>query len=204
MKINKKVFLICIFIILIIAIIFFAKNIYKKNNSGNTNIGNSTKEVSDYILNINSYKADVDVTITSNKNKNRYILKQEYKAPDFAKQIVVEPSNIEGLTIINENNNLSINNTKLNLNKIYDNYNYITENHLFLNTFIKNYKECSDSKLEEKDGQIILSTHIKNNNKYFINKTLYIDTNTKKPTKLEVEDISKKVIVLSNFSFLTS
>lgn len=195
MKINKKYFMFVCITIIIILIIIFAKNNYKKLGSGNNNIGNSNQEISEYILNINSYYAKLEVTINSNKNENKYILTQEFSQPNNAKQVVQEPSNIEGLTIINDGTNLSINNTKLNLTKIYEDYNYITENHLFLNTFIKNYKESEESKMEEKDGQIIMKTNIKDNNKYLVNKTLYVDKKSKKPTKMKIEDINQNVIV---------
>lgn len=195
MKISKKYFIFAIIVIVVIVAIIFAKNNYKKSSFGNTNIGNSKEEISQNILNINSYNAKIEVTINSNKNENKYVLSQEYKQPNIAKQVVLEPSNIEGLTITNEDNSVSINNTKLNLTKIYENYNYITENHLFLNTFIKNYKESEESKTEEKDEQIIMKTNIKKNNKYLINKILYIDKKSGKPTKMKIEDINQKLKV---------
>lgn len=195
MKINKKIFCIVLILIVILIIIFFFKNNYKKIGIGNNIIGNSKEDISNYILNINSYKAKLDVTINSNKNENKYILEQEYKENKECKQIVIEPSNIEGLTIIDDGKTVKINNTKLNLSKIYENYNYITENHLFLNTFIKNYKEYQDSKIDEKQDEIVLRTSIKDNNKYLVNKTLYVNKNDKKPTKLIIEDLNQNVIV---------
>ncbi len=195
MKKSKKYFIFAIIIIIIIVAIIFTKNNYKKSSFGNTNIGNSKDEISQNILNINSYNAKIEVTINSNKNENKYILDQQYTSPNIAKQVVLEPSNIEGLTITNDGSNLSINNTKLNLTKIYENYNYITENHLFLNTFVKNYKESEESKIEEKDSQIIMKTKIKKNNKYLVNKILYIDKKTGKPTKMKIEDINQKLKV---------
>ena len=196
MKFNKIFLLICgIILIIIFAVIFFIKSNYKNGEFGNNIIGNSSEEISAYILNINSYNAKIEVTINSNKNENKYILKQEYSNEDMSKQEVLEPSNIEGLTIINQGNNLTINNTKLNLTKVYENYNYITENHLFLNTFIKNYKESEESKTSEKDNEIIMKTKIKENNKYLVNKTLYVDKQTKKPIKMKIEDLNQNVIV---------
>ena len=195
MKIDKKYFIFAIIIIIIIVAIIFAKNNYKKSSFGNTNIGNSKEEISNNILNINSYNAKIEVTINSNKNENNYVLSQEYKQPNIAKQVVLEPSNIEGLTITNDGSNLTINNTKLNLTKIYENYNYITENHLFLNTFVKNYKESEESKTEEKNNEVIMKTNIKDNNKYLVNKLLYIDKKSGKPTKMKIEDINQNIIV---------
>lgn len=192
---SKKYFIFAIIIIIIIVAIIFAKNNYKNSSFGNTNIGNSKEEISQNILNINSYNAKIEVTVNSNKNENKYILDQEYTAPNIAKQVVLQPSNIEGLTITNDGSNLSINNTRLNLTKIYENYNYVTENHLFLNTFVKDYKESEQSKTEEKNEQIVMKTKIKNNNKYLINKVLYIDKKTGKPTKMKIEDINQKLKV---------
>lgn len=195
MKINKKLFCITIIFIIILISVFLLKNNYKKNIFGNNIIGNSSEDISNYILNINSYKAKLEVTINSNKNENRYILEQEYKSNAETKQTVIEPSNIEGLTIIDNGKTVKINNTQLNLSKIYENYNYITENHLFLSTFTKNYKDNYESKVEDKQNEIIMKTSIKDNNKYLVNKTLYIDRKSKKPTKLVIEDLNQNVIV---------
>lgn len=66
---------------------------------------------------------------------------------------------------------------------------------MFLNAFIKNYKESEESKTEEKNDEIIMKTNIKDNNKYLVNKLLYIDKKTGKPIKMKVEDINQNVIV---------
>ena len=203
MKINKKVFLGVCLILIFICVFIFAKNVYKKSSFGNTNIGNSKEEVLKNILNINSYTARVEVSITSNKNENKYILNQEYTAPNMAKQTVIEPSNLEGLTICNDGNKLTINNTELNLSKIYENYNYITDNHLFLNTFIEDYKNCNESKVEENENEIILKTFIKNNNKYMVNKSLYIDKQSKNISKMKIEDLNQNVIVYIVYNEIT-
>lgn len=203
MKINKKVFLGVCLILIFICVVIFAKNVYKKSSFGNTNIGNSKEEVLNNILNINSYTARVEVSITSNKNENKYVLSQEYTAPNMAKQTVIEPSNIEGLTICNDGNKLTINNTELNLSKIYENYNYITDNHLFLNTFIEDYKNCDESKVEENENEIILKTFIKNNNKYMVNKSLYIDKQSKNISKMKIEDLNQNVIVYIVYNEIT-
>ena len=137
-KINKKIIIpIILFIILVLTIIviFLLKNDNKISNSVN-NIGNkSLEEIEKYILNISSYNAELEVTVESNKNTNKYLLEQQYSGNSF-KQVVREPSNIEGLETIYENNNLKVNNTKLNLSNIYENYNYIAGNFLSFDSFI--------------------------------------------------------------------
>lgn len=84
----------------------------------------------------------------------------------------------------------------INLSKIYENYNYISENSLCLYRFIDDYKKDNDAKCREADNQIILETKVQDSNKkYNIYKRLYIDSKTGKPTKMEIEEINKKMLV---------
>ena len=143
-----------------------------------------------------SYTAEIMVTVNSNKNSNKYVLKQEFKSPSTCVQEVIEPENIKGMKIKNDGTNLSVENTKLNLNTIYQNYQYLNNNALDLQAFISDYKNNENSSYEEKNGQIIVKTEVKNSdNKYIRNKTLHIDSNTGLPTRLEINDINNKTTV---------
>ena len=187
----KRILIIGIFMIAIIAtFMFFLKKDYKTENFGNTINSSSIQE---YILNMKSYEAEVEITIKSNKNENKYLAKQEANS-EKAKQEILEPEHIKGVTIQYEKNELKIENTKLNLSKLYQNYPYIQNNTLFLSSFIKEYKTTSNQKEMENEKEIILE--IKNpGNKYHNCKRLYIDKATKKPTKLEVQDSTQNTIV---------
>lgn len=196
---NKKIIVITVFVFLIVIfLIFFLKNNYKIFETGNTMSNKSIEEMEEYILNISSYEAEVAVTIESNKNNNKYVMKQQYIAPNLSKQTILEPSNIEGIQIVYDGENLQINNSKLNLNKIYENYEYIASNVLCLESFIQDYiksKEENNTKRYEENGEYVLETKIQINNQYRENKKLYIDKNTGKPTKLLVQDINEKTVV---------
>lgn len=189
---NKKIIIISL-VILVIAIlifIFFKITNYKNTKMGN-NISNKTlEEVENYILNISSYDAEIEVCVESNKNTNKYILIQKYCSPNIASQEVIEPKNIEGMMIKYDGTNLQISNSKLNLNTIYENYTYITDNVLWLSDFIQNYKE-NNGKITEENGIIIMETKC-NENKYSAYEKLYIDRNANKIIKLVVEDENKK------------
>ena len=187
----KRILIIGIFMIAIIAtFMFFLKKDYKTENFGNTINSSSIQE---YILNMKSYEAEVEITIKSNKNENKYLAKQEATL-EKAKQEILEPEHIKGVIIQYEKNELKIENTKLNLSKLYQNYPYIQNNTLFLSSFIKEYKTTSNQKEMENEKEIILE--IKNpGNKYHNCKRLYIDKETKKPTKLEVQDSTQNMIV---------
>ena len=138
MKIKRVVIFLIILVIVGGSIFFiFSNNATKKMKIGNNS---SSQEIVNYILNISSYEAIVEVEIKSNKNNNKYILKQQYMRPDTSTQEVIEPSNIAGVRIIKKGNELKIENTNLNLATIFNNYEYISENSLDLNCFIENYK----------------------------------------------------------------
>ena len=192
---NKKL-LSFISILIILAILIFLI-FFNKNEAKNLKIGNnsSNQEIVDYILNISSYEATVEVEVQSNKNNNKYIIKQQYVSPDTSTQEVLEPENIKGVKIIKNQNQLKLENTKLNLSKVFENYEYMTDNCLDLNTFIEEYKTFKESKYEEKDNQIIMSTQSQQNNIYIKDKKLYIDKETRNPTKMEIKDNSKNTTV---------
>lgn len=191
MKNNKIIIIFTV--ILIISILIFT--IFKITNYKNTKMGNNIsdktlEEIENYILNISSYEAEIEVTVESNKNTNKYILKQKFSSPNIASQEVIEPKNIEGMTIKYDGTNLQISNSKLNLNTIYENYTYIADNVLWLSDFIENYKN-NNGKITEENGVIIMETKC-DENKYSAYEKLYIDRNANKITKLVVEDENKK------------
>ena len=187
---KKKYYLILLFIIFIISVGF----IFYKNSIKNLKIGNNknSQEIVDYILNLSSYEAEVTVNITSNKNSNKYILKQKYQKDKERIQEVIEPSNIAGVKIINDGKNLKIENSKLNLNEIIENYTNLENNNLDLSMFIDEYKNSNESNYEEKDDEIIMKVKNDKENIYVKEKTLYINKKTYKPVKLEIKDNKQK------------
>lgn len=193
-KIVISVSIITIAIIVICLFCFFNKNNYKTVEFGNNSI-KSAENIKEYILNISSYEANISLEIVSNKNTNKYKIKQSYVSPNIFKQEVLEPTAIQGLTTIYDGNKLTINNTKLALNKIYENYQYISNNSLCLSSFIEKYKSSSNKKCEENDDTIIMELKVDEANKYVAYEKLYISKKTLKPIKMEIQDINKKMLV---------
>lgn len=187
MKKRKNIFIgfaVMILLGVIIFTIFFRKNMSKNFKIGNNS---TSQEIIDYILNIGSYNTQIEVEVNSNKNTNKYILKQEYISPDINSQEVLEPTNIAGVKIIRDGQNLRLENTNLNLSTVFEKYEYIADNDLDLSSFIKDYKGNNDSKFEEKNEQLILKTSLVNNK----TKILYIDKSTATPTKMIITDYNK-------------
>ena len=197
---KKKTILICIVLIFFLIIIFFIKNYYNYSEVGNNKSNKSIEEIEEYILNIDSYEAKISVTVESNKNTNKYVMIQKYKSPNTSHQIILEPSNIEGVEIINDGKNLSIKNTKLNLNSIYENYEYAVNNCLNLESFIYDYKQNNGSIYYE-NNEIVLEAKSNSENKLMYNKKLYINEQTGNPTKLLIEDINEKKIVYTKIRY---
>lgn len=194
MKKKNRFILLAVMIVIGIIIFFMffhikmAKNLKIGNNS-------TSQEIVDYILNISSYEAIIEVKVDSNKNKNQYILKQQYKTPDMSSQEVIEPSNIAGVKIIRNGNQLKIENTNLSLSSIFENYEYVSNNVLDLSCFIENYKLDEKAKWKEENNQIIMETKQDKEEK-----SLWIDRATAKPIKLEIKWTNKntKIYILYN------
>lgn len=193
---KRKIITITVIIILIATITTIFTKI-NKNTAKTSKIGNNStsQEIVDYILNISSYETQIDVEIKSNKNSNKYKIKQEYINKENNTQEVLEPSNIQGVKIIREGNNLKIENTKLSLTKIIENYQDLTQNNLDLISFIENYRNNSNSKFKEENNQIIMETTAKTENNYQKYETLYISKETGKPTKMEIKDTNQNIII---------
>ena len=197
-KLIKKPIIIVLILFLIVLMIYFFINKNNKLFNKNFNIGNnitnkSIQEIEEYILNISSYEAKLEVTVQSNKNTNKYILKQKYINSKLEEQVVVEPSNIEALTILYENGKLTVNNTKLNLQTVYDNYEEITQNNLWLNSFIEEYKNNNNRSISEDSNYVIMTVNTANN--YEKVETLYINKNTGNPEKMIIQDKNQKNMV---------
>ena len=193
-KSKKFLFIILAIAILLVAIsIIFSKKSYEIINIGNNNLNKTLEEVEDYILNIKEYTATIEVTVNSNKNSNKYLIKQNHKEKND-EQEVLEPDTIKGVKLTYKDSSLIIENSNLNLEKIYNNYPYIESNILWLNSFIDEYRNSEQRNITEKNEEIVMQIERKNDKK-IATEELILDKKTLKPTKLSIMDNSKNVIV---------
>lgn len=183
-------------VIVIMIVIFFIKINYKSLKNGNNMSNKSAEEITQYILDINSYEAEAEVLIETNKNNNKYKIKEKYsKKNNVFKREILEPENIKGTSFIYDGENLKIENSNLNLNKIYNKYPYIGENNITLIDFINDYKESDETNIIESEEEIVLELKIKNGNKYVAYKKLFINKEEGKIDKLEIQDITQKTLI---------
>ena len=183
-------------IIIIILITIFLAIFFYITKSKKIKIGNNSnsQEIIENILNISSYESIIDVEVNSNKNVNKYVIKQKYIAPDISEQELLEPENIQGIKIKKTGNELKVENTKLNISKIYNDYPYMVDNCMDLNTFIGIYKQNDEKDYEEKNNEIILRVENKEN-PYTKFRILYINKETGNPIRMEIKDNSKKTLI---------
>jgi outer membrane lipoprotein-sorting protein len=192
MKNKKIIFIIFAIIILIIVSIFLICH-YKNTKNGNTIINKSEEEILNSILEMKSYNATLSITIETNKNKTQYKVKQTLENGK-ATQEVLEPENIAGVTTEYDGTNLKITNNKLNLETTFQNYQYMVENRLWLDSFIEEFNKNENTQITSEENEIILEVKNKDN-PYNVHKKLYIDKKTGKPTKMIVKDINQKTLV---------
>lgn len=197
----KKLIVIFSIILIIILVSIFLILYYKNGKVGNTIINKSEEQIVDSILNIKSYSAKLDVSIETNKNTTKYVVSQKVEN-EKSTQEVLEPENIAGVITEYDGTNLKIRNNKLNLETTFQNYQYVVENRLWLNYFIEEFKESSNKKVNSKENEIILEVS-NTENPYNTYKKLYIDKKTGKPTKLQIEDINKKMLVYILYTEIT-
>ena len=190
-KSSKKLYISIFTLTIILFVIFFAFFMVKNFKTGNNK---SSQDMVNDILNIKSYNTTIEVEVKSNKNQNKYIIEQSYKSENENSQEVIEPSNISGVKIIKENGVLKLENSKLNLISVFENYSYLSKNDLDLSSFINDYKSNKNSNYTENDDKIIMKTeNINSNNKTI--KKLYINKKNGKIEKMEIEDTNKKIAV---------
>ena len=197
MRKTKKIFFTLLIIILIIFLLFILFKIMTKNRKNGNNM--NSQEIVDKIKNLNSYTAKVKVQVNSNKNTNKYVLLQKFNSQEGFMQEVIEPENIAGVKIIKKDNNLSIENSGLDLKKIFENYSGLESNSLDLINFINEYKEKSNSNYEEKSGEIVLKTKSNTENKYLENKILYIDKESSKPKRMLIQDNNQNMTIIIEY-----
>ena len=195
-----KWFKILAFIIIIIVILlicnFFIKSNYKTEQNGNNK---NIQEIEEYILNVTSYKAKINVTVSSNKNANFYEFQQEVRGQSYSKQLALSPDSLAGMEIIYENGVITIQNTQYSLSNIYENYPFISTNSLFLTSFIDGYRNSESKKIEEVNGKIQMS-YISKINKYNNKQILYINKANLEPENLQVFDMNNELKVDIKYS----
>ena len=185
----RKIYIVFVVILVLIFSFFY----YKNSKLGNTIIKlNEEKNIENILSNKFKYYAKLKVKIYSNKNENNYSLNVKEDG-EYSLLEVTGENNISGLRIEKKKGDLIVKNSKLKLEKIYQDYKEFTDNSLFLSSFTKEYQETKDIKEEENDNEFVVKITLKNYSKYIKYKELYLDKKNGLPKKLIIKDSSKQV-----------
>lgn len=191
---RKKIIMV---IIILAVLIFCIIQIFIKKTIKNSKIGNnsSSQEIIENLMNLSSYTVRIEMLVYSNKNENKYEIVQSYeKNGDNEKSVqeILEPENISGVKIIQENDKLILENSRLSLKNIIENYKYITDNCIDLSSFVKEYKNNENKQQNENEDEVILSFIKTDANPYIKNRILTIDKKTGNPKKMECKSENEK------------
>lgn len=175
----KKLIFFVIILFLILVFLYYNTSIF----GNNIIIKDENKVAKACLDSLYNYEAEIEVTVESNKTINVYQMNQKVNG-GYSSFEVTSTGKINGLKVEFENKSLKFTNTELKLNKIYDNYDGIMKNSLFLNNFVDEYKSMNSTTYKENDKLIFETGDGK--------KKLYVSSKTLKPEKLEIKDDTQK------------
>ena len=134
-----------------------------------------------------SYTCTAKVEAIGNKENTTYIFEHTYKKPDYYKLEIKSPKNLQGETIEYKDNKVLVHNP--NINDTLELPNIKNDGHyLFIGDFINNYMNNKESVLEHTESELKIEIDIPGDNKYFNKQILYINNQTKNPSKMEILD----------------
>ena len=175
----KKLIFFVIILLLILIFLYYNTSIF----GNNIIIKDENKIAKACLDSFYNYEADIEVTVKSNKTTNIYDMKQKVQG-DYSYFEVISSGKINGLKVEFKDNILKCTNTELNLDKIYNNYEGILKNSLFLNNFSDEFKKSNSTTYQENNKFIFQINGEK--------KKLYVSSETLKPEKLEIKDDVQK------------
>ena len=178
----KKLIFFVIILLLILIFLYYNTSIF----GNNITIKDENKIANACLDSFYNYEAEIEVTVQSNKTTNIYEMKQKVDG-GYSYFEVTSTGKINGLKVEFQDNTLKCTNTELNLDKIYNNYEGIMKNSLFLNNFADEYKNTNSTTYKEDDKFVFEINGGK--------KKLYVSPQTLKPEKLAIKDNTKNTAI---------
>ncbi|MEG1284376.1 MAG: germination lipoprotein GerS [Romboutsia sp.] len=145
-----------------------------------------------YISNIKEYSCVAEVEAKGNKSSQIYVMKHDYKKPNYYKLEIVSPKNLKGKSMEYKDNKIIIQNPEI--KDIVELPNEDKNNqYLFIGDFIKNCLQNEEIKIDMTKEELTLETQIPGDNKYFSKQVLYVNTKTRIPMKMEILDTENNI-----------
>lgn len=145
------------------------------------------KDFQDKIYTMNEYTCKASVKVIGNKSPNSYEYIHSYKKTDNYRIEAIAPDHIKGKSIEYKGDKIFVKNPEINdlveLPNLGKNNQY-----LFVGDFIKNYLQSEEVDIKMQNNNLVLQAGIPGDLRYFKNQVLYVDADTKVPTKMEIID----------------
>ncbi len=153
---------------------------------------------------IENYQSKIRMTIISNKTDKNYVMYQYYKFPNKYRFEILEPEEIEGLVTVYSGNDVEMIYPQIKGKFTLPNYQPVDKSYIFLPGFFEAYYKSEQTSVvtkiltdsDESDDQVtVLSADIPGNNMYRFSQSIWIDTETLLPIKMEIYDLSNKLVI---------
>ena len=195
---KKKDFIVTL---IIFGILFLFFCVFKFLSLGNNKIIGDVNDLDKFILSIENYNACANISVYSNKNSNTYRLNQSCRGGITTQEIDDGKSKI--VIICDGGNKLTIKNTVLPTEKVFEVYSEACNNSIGLDAFIEDYKADSNSEIKEENGYFVVSVKAKNSqNRYSKSKVLYFNKEKRRIEKIVVKDINNNDVIIIEYSTL--
>lgn len=147
------------------------------------------KNFQEKMVNIKEYTCIAEISASGNKSTKEYVVKHEYKKPDDYKLEVISPESLKGKIIHYTRDKIVVENKTIG-DKIELPNTGRENQYMFIGDFIKNILQNENVEVKLTGNNLILRTDIPGGSKYFTTQILYVDKESKNPTKMEILDES--------------
>jgi len=145
------------------------------------------KDFQNKIYTMKEYTCKAKVKVIGNKSPYEYEYIHTYKKTDNYRLEVIAPEHVKGKTIEYKGDKILVKNPEI--DDLVELPNSGKNNqYLFIGDFIENYLKNEEVNMKLKNGNLVIDTDIPGDIKYFKKQLLYIDADTKSPTKMEILD----------------
>ena len=194
------------FFYILILVFVFIIGCAKKNNINKPQ--SVYQKINKMLINLKSYKADVNIKYISNKNTCEYKLTQYCKADGKYKIEIKEPENSSGNIILCDGKKIYQFNSKINGRVNILSHENPERSEIFLTSFIKNYSKSLETSVGVanilKNKCTVLEAQIPGEHPFLSSEKLFIDNQSLKPVELIIYDKDNSeriVIVFSDFEY---
>lgn len=165
---------------------------------------NDEVKIQKKLFEMRSYKCTAVIKINSNKNTIRYKVRQEYVHPSKYRMEIIEPQFLAGVETKSDGSETTISNPGIKGDNLYitENIKAISENSVFLTSFINSYLFSEKATMRKNGEKYILKTESGSKNQYIHFQILTLNQKGI-PETLEMNDLEGRQRMLVTYDEFT-